>query len=83
MKATRYFLEQVLRKRPYIVPDWCEAVVRAPLHRQTQPDGRIRFWGAVIDPRDGTTRYLRVVTLDDAETIHNAFFDRDFDGGPP
>jgi hypothetical protein len=23
-----------------------------------------------------------VVTLDDAETIHNSFFDRDFDGGP-
>ncbi len=43
MQATRYFLEQVLRKRPYIVPDWCEAVVRAPLHRQSQPDGRIRF----------------------------------------
>jgi hypothetical protein len=83
MRTARYFLEQVLRKRPYIVADWCEAVVRAPLHRQTQPDGRIRFWGAVIDPRDGKTRYLRVVTLDDAETIDNAFFDRDFDGGLP
>jgi hypothetical protein len=23
-------------------------------------------------------RFLRVVTLEDAETIHNAFFDRDF-----
>lgn len=74
MRATRHFLEQVLRKRPYIMPDWCEAVVRSPLHRQTKPDGRIRFWGAVVDPRDGMTRYLRVVTLDDAETIHNAFF---------
>jgi len=83
MRATRYFLEQVLRKRPYIQAEWCEAVVRAPIHRATQPDGRIRFWGPVIDPRDGKTRYLRVVTLDDAETIHNAFFDRDFDGGPP
>ena len=80
MQATRYFLEQVLRKRPYVMPEWCEAVVQAPLPREAQPDGRMRFWGAVLDPRDGKTRYLRVVTLDDGETIHNAFFDRDFDG---
>ena len=83
MRATRYFLEQVLRKRPYIVPEWCEAVVQTPLHREAQPDGRIRFWGAILDPRDGKTRYLRVVTLDDGDTIHNAFFDRDFDGARP
>ena len=83
MRATRYFLEQVLRKRPYIVPEWCAAVVQAPLHREAQADGRIRFWGAIRDPRDGKTRYLRVVTLDDGDTIHNAFFDRDFDGARP
>jgi hypothetical protein len=49
-----------------------------PLRRLVQPDGRIRFWGGVIDSRDGTSRILRVVTLEDGETIHNAFFDRDF-----
>src|SRR5271156_1498610 len=27
---------------------------------------------------DGKSRILRVVTLDDGETIHNAFFDRNF-----
>jgi hypothetical protein len=80
VQTTRYFTEQVLRKRPYIEPAWCEAVVHAPLHRESQPDGRIRFWGAIVDPRDGRTRYLRVVTLDDGVTLHNAFFDRDFDG---
>jgi hypothetical protein len=26
----------------------------------------------------GETKILRVVTLDDGETIHNAFFDRNF-----
>jgi hypothetical protein len=35
-------------------------------------------WGAVIKTRDGKERILRVITLDDGETIHNAFFDRDF-----
>jgi hypothetical protein len=57
VKTTRYFDEQVLRKRPY---------------------RRIRFWGTVVDPRDGKTRSLRIVTLADGQTVHNAFFDRDF-----
>ena len=44
MKTTPYFDEQVRRKRPYIDPAWCVAVIAAPLRRQEQPDGRIRFW---------------------------------------
>ncbi len=43
MKTTRYFDEQVRRKRPYIDPQWCLDIMAAPLHRETQPDGRIRF----------------------------------------
>ena len=38
----------------------------------------VRLWGAVVDPCDGKTRYLRLVTLADGVTVHNAFFDRDF-----
>ena len=79
MKTTRYFEEQVLRKRPYIDRVWCAQVLAAPIRRETQADGRVRYWGAVIDPRDGKTRILRVVTLEDGETVHNAFFDRDFE----
>jgi hypothetical protein len=43
VKTTRYFEEQVLRKRPYIQRDWCAQVLAAPLRRETQGDGRIRF----------------------------------------
>jgi len=78
MKTTRYFDEQVLRKRPYIKLAWCEAAVRTPLRREVQVDGRIRHWRRIFDTPDGKPRILRVVTLDDGETIHNAFFDRDF-----
>ena len=78
MKMTRYFEEQVLRKRPYLDLDQCAGVIATPLRRTVQNDGRIRRWGRVVDARDGKTRALRVVTLDDGETIHNAFFDRDF-----
>lgn len=75
MKTTRYFQEQVLRKRPYIRVEWCERILNAPLARETQPDGRIRHWGIVPELQD---RVLRVVTLEDGETIHNAFPDRNF-----
>ena len=75
MKTTRYFEEQVLRKRPYIRRRWCERVLREPMRRDVQSDGRIRWWG-IIPELDG--RVLRVVTLDDGETVHNAFPDRRF-----
>ncbi|HMN73994.1 MAG TPA: hypothetical protein PKA55_19195 [Rhodoblastus sp.] len=51
------------------------------MRRETQDDGRIRFWAAVRDTRDGKERILRVVTLEDGVTLHNAFFDRDFPRG--
>jgi hypothetical protein len=75
MKTTRYFREQVLRKRPYIQIEWRERVIASPVSRVVQSDGRIRFWGLVPE-LDG--RFLRVVTLADGETIDNAFPDRDF-----
>jgi hypothetical protein len=78
VKTTRYFEEQVLRKRPYIQRDWCLSVLAAPIYRQEQDDGRIRFWGKIVPKGETRTRILRVVTLEDGETIHNAFFDRDF-----
>ncbi|MXY91593.1 MAG: hypothetical protein F4Y89_13795, partial [Gammaproteobacteria bacterium] len=53
MKTTRYFDEQVLRKRPYIDPAWCARVIEAPLRREEQPDGRIRFWGDVTQTGSG------------------------------
>ena len=78
MKTTRYFEEQVLRKRPYVRPEWCERALRDPVRREVQPDGQIRHWVHV----QGMARYLRVVTLADGETVHNAFPGRGFQGEP-
>ena len=75
MRLTRDFREQVLRKRAYLKVEWCERIVADPLHRERQADGRIRHWGRL--PELGG-RIQRVVTLEDGETIHNAFFDRGF-----
>lgn len=81
VKTTRYFEEQVLRKRPYIEREWCAAVAARPLRREVQADGRIRCWGEV-EATDGP-RVLRVVLLEDGETLHNAFFDRNFRQATP
>ena len=75
MKTTRYFEEQVLRKRPYIRREWCAQVLARPLAREVQPDGRVHLWGTIPDMGG---RALRVVTLADGETVHNAFPDRNF-----
>ncbi len=78
MSTTRYFTEQVLRKRPYLKIAMCEAVVSKPLRVDVQPDGRIRYWGKVLLPNETKARILRVVTLEDGSTLHNAFIDRNF-----
>ncbi len=72
---TSYFENDVLAKRPYIKKAWCEKVVSSRNFAEEQPDGRFRFWGQIVEY---SNRYLRVVTLSDQKTIHNAFFDRGF-----
>jgi hypothetical protein len=47
MKTTRYFEEQVLRKRPYILRRWCEAALADPARREAQADGRLRLWSSI------------------------------------
>jgi hypothetical protein len=75
VRTTWYFEERVLKiKRPYLRREWCEAVVRAPVHKEAQSDGRIRHWAFVVE----LGKYLRVVTLEDGETLHNAMPDRRF-----
>ena len=74
-RFTEYFETQVLRKRPYLRKAWCIAVVENSVRSEPQKDGRFRFWGAV--PELGA-RYLRVITLEDKVTVHNAFPDRGF-----
>ena len=55
--------------------EWVRQVVENPVKEVVQQDGRIRRWGP-IEEMEG--RYLRVILLEDGETVHNAFFDRSF-----
>lgn len=74
-KFTPYFENEVLRKRPYLKKEWCIQVVENPMKWEPQENNRLRFWGKI--PELGG-RVLRVVTLEDKVTIHNAFPDRGF-----
>ena len=74
-RYTDYFENEVLRKRPYLKKEWCTRVVGNPVRSEPQEANRYRFW-APLDELEG--RYLRVITLEDKVTIHNAFPDRGF-----
>jgi hypothetical protein len=75
MKTTQYF--DYTRKRPdraRIQDDWIKVVIQKPEKVEMQSDGRTRKWAKI--PEAG--KYLRVVLLEDGQTVHNAFFDRSF-----
>ena len=76
MRFTQYFEEMRRRSdRAAIRLEWIHYVVDNPIKETIQEDGRIRRW-APIEAMEG--RYLRVILLEDGETVHNAFFDRSF-----
>jgi hypothetical protein len=72
---TDYFENEVLRKRPHLRREWCIRAVEHPLRVERQEDNRYRFWAAIPELQG---RFLRVITLGDQVTIHNAFLDRRF-----
>ena len=74
-KFTDYFENEVLRKRPYLKKEWRIQVLENPIRSEPQENNRFRFWGAIPE---FDNRILRVVTLEDKVTIHNAFPDRRF-----
>lgn len=74
---TEYFRHT--RRRPDragITDEWVEHVINHPECEERQADGRIRRWARIPDFEN---RALRVILLEDRQTVHNAFFDRDYD----
>ena len=76
VKTTAYFRE--MRKRPdraAILDEWIVETIEHPVAEDEQADGRIRRWRRIPEMDN---RALRVILLEDGETVHNAFFDRRF-----
>ncbi len=57
--------------------EWIQRVIETAEHEEIQPDGRIRRWKRI---EEAENKYLRVILLEDGETVHNSFFDRSFKG---
>lgn len=75
-KTTEYF--KFMKQRPdraQIKDEWIEHAIHNPIYQEIQSDNRIRRWAKI---QDNENRYLRIVLLEDGETVHNAFFDRRF-----
>jgi len=74
-EKTKYF--EYKHKRPdrsQIKNEWIQFVMDNPEITETQSDGRIRKWARIQQ----VDKYLRIIILEDGETVHNAFFDRTF-----
>lgn len=79
MKCTQYFSFMRQRAdRALIKEEWIVSAINNPFKTEIQSDGRIRKWLYI----DEAGKYLRVILLEDGETIHNAFFDRRFKEEP-
>lgn len=74
-KFTEYFENETMRKRPYLKKEWCLQVIKNPIKVEPQENNRFRFWGSISEIGG---KILRVITLEDKRTIHNAFPDRSF-----
>jgi hypothetical protein len=74
-KTTDYFAYTRTRAdRAAIRDEWILLAIEHPVVEAVHGDGRIRRWAYISE----VGRYLRVVLLSDALTVHNAFFDRRF-----
>jgi hypothetical protein len=75
MKSTQYFL--FVKQRPDregIKEEWILETISNPSKTARQSDGRIRNWKYIEE----AGKYVRVILLEDGETVHNAFFDRNY-----
>ncbi len=74
MKYTKHFIDDVLPKRPYLDNELLLEIINNPLQSEIQDDKKIKLWGY----SSKHNKYVRLILLEDGETIHTAFFDRNF-----
>lgn len=78
LKMTEYFRSSLLRRRPEFsgreddIIEW----MKHPSRVEIQTDGRkkLHAWDAKV------SKWVRIIVLEDEETIHNIFYDRNFKG---
>ena len=77
-RCTEYFTYTKTRPdRAAIKDEWIMRAIATPIREEIQSDGRIRRWALIPEFQN---KALRVIILEDGQTVHNAFFDRSFTG---
>jgi hypothetical protein len=74
MKFSDHFEFYTSKVRPYITKEICISIVQSPIKSEKQNNGRMRYWGW----SEKYSKYIRVIVLEDNETILTAHFDRNF-----
>jgi len=74
IKYTKHFIDDVFPKRPYLTDELLLDIIEDPIKTEIQLDDKIRLWGF----SSVHNKYVRIILLEDGETIHTAFFDRNF-----
>ena len=69
METTWYYDNVAKRKHPEVEEEWVERVIANPLHTETEVNGRIRYWGFIVEE----DKWLRVIV--DEGMLLNRFFD--------
>ena len=59
--------------RKYIKKSWITETLEQPQGVKMQDNSRVSYWRYINSQR----KVLRVITLNDRRTIHNAYYDRD------
>lgn len=69
METTEYYERRAKFKHPEVADEWVIRVLANPYHTETQPDGRIRYYGYIEE----VDKWIRVI-LEDGQLL-NRFMD--------
>ncbi len=74
MKYSQHYINDVRPKRPYLTDELLSDLIGHALVTEKQVNGWIKLWSYSSEFK----KYVRVIMLEDGETVHTAFFDRNF-----
>ena len=76
LKFTQHYLKDTTKKRPYLkkLEPFYEKILDNPIKTKKQENGRISYWGYIETEK----KHLRIILLEDNQTVHTAYFDRNF-----
>ena len=77
MKTSGHFDDDVSKRpdRADVTDELREQALREPEYREHQQDGRAKHWIYVAERE----KWLRIVVLEDGETVHTNMWDRGFE----